>query len=264
MEVHKHPHHVTHKKKWGEYLLEFFMLFLAVFMGFMVENYREHYIENVRAEELAKTLYGEMKSDSINLSTAIANRKDKETHLEYVAQYFQDSNLTNLSTSFYPRFTWAVFMNSYIVFEPKDGMLEQLKNSGSLRYFKNKSIQRAVGDFSVAIKNLRTRSEREGDLLATINRDFLLKYYDFTWLNKITNNGEMSTGEALKKYSSENKIIPASINGLGAIDRKATPNYLNYYVLVLRSTRLGQITEYQKVSNNLIKLLREEYHLENE
>ena len=28
MEVHKHPHHVTHKKKWPEYLLEFFMLFL--------------------------------------------------------------------------------------------------------------------------------------------------------------------------------------------------------------------------------------------
>ena len=26
MEVHKHPHHVTHKKKWTEYLLEFFML----------------------------------------------------------------------------------------------------------------------------------------------------------------------------------------------------------------------------------------------
>ena len=24
MEVHKHPHHVMHKKKWGEYLLEFF------------------------------------------------------------------------------------------------------------------------------------------------------------------------------------------------------------------------------------------------
>ena len=25
MEVHKHPHHVTHKKKLGEYLLEFLM-----------------------------------------------------------------------------------------------------------------------------------------------------------------------------------------------------------------------------------------------
>ena len=40
MEVHKHPHHVTHKKKWGEYLLEFLMLFLAVFLGFVAENIR--------------------------------------------------------------------------------------------------------------------------------------------------------------------------------------------------------------------------------
>ncbi len=30
MEVH-HPHHLTHKKKWTEYLLEFFMLFLQCF-----------------------------------------------------------------------------------------------------------------------------------------------------------------------------------------------------------------------------------------
>jgi hypothetical protein len=41
MEVHKHPHHVTHKKKWGEYLLEFFMLFLAVFLGFVAENFEK-------------------------------------------------------------------------------------------------------------------------------------------------------------------------------------------------------------------------------
>jgi hypothetical protein len=32
MEVHQ-PHHLTHKKKWREYLLEFFMLFLGVFLS---------------------------------------------------------------------------------------------------------------------------------------------------------------------------------------------------------------------------------------
>ena len=42
MEVHKHPHHVTHKKKWGEYLLEFFMLFLAVFFGFLRKAIGRH------------------------------------------------------------------------------------------------------------------------------------------------------------------------------------------------------------------------------
>ncbi len=60
MEVHKHPHHVTHKKKWGEYLLEFFMLFLAVFLGFVAENIRENIgnreIEEKNIESFAKNL----------------------------------------------------------------------------------------------------------------------------------------------------------------------------------------------------------------
>src|SRR6478736_3470442 len=54
MEVHKHPHHVTHKKKWGEYFLEFLMLFLAVFLGFITENIREGISENSKAKELAE------------------------------------------------------------------------------------------------------------------------------------------------------------------------------------------------------------------
>ena len=44
MELH-HPHQVTHKKKLGEYTLEFLMLFLAVFLGFVAENVRETSVE---------------------------------------------------------------------------------------------------------------------------------------------------------------------------------------------------------------------------
>src|SRR3954468_5958326 len=59
MEVHKHPHHVTHKKKWGEYLLEFFMLFLAVFLGFVAENIRESNADHEREKQYAEELYAE-------------------------------------------------------------------------------------------------------------------------------------------------------------------------------------------------------------
>src|SRR6476659_1817814 len=65
MEVHKHPHHVTHKKKWGEYLLEFFMLFLAVFLGFVAENIRETNVEHTHEKEYAQQLYTEFYADSI-------------------------------------------------------------------------------------------------------------------------------------------------------------------------------------------------------
>src|SRR5207253_149136 len=65
MEVHKHPHHVTHKKKWEEYLLEFFMLFLAVFLGFVAENVRETSVEHEREKQYAQQLYTEFYADSI-------------------------------------------------------------------------------------------------------------------------------------------------------------------------------------------------------
>ena len=70
MEVH-HPHHPTHKKKWSEYLLEFFMLFLAVTLGFFAENLREHMTEKNKTKELlevvAKDFEKDMKSIEFHL-----------------------------------------------------------------------------------------------------------------------------------------------------------------------------------------------------
>src|SRR4029077_15146472 len=72
MEVHKHPHHVTHKQKWGGYFLEFLMLFLAVFLGFIAENIRDNYVERQRAKEFAQSLYDDLKKDSAALNYVIS------------------------------------------------------------------------------------------------------------------------------------------------------------------------------------------------
>src|SRR5664280_2258654 len=68
MEVHKHPHHVTHKKKWGEYLLEFLMLFLAVFLGFIAENIRENRVEQERGREYIHSIINDLKADTALLA----------------------------------------------------------------------------------------------------------------------------------------------------------------------------------------------------
>lgn len=62
MEVH-HPHHPTHKKKWSEYLLEFFMLFVAVTLGFFAENIRESIAENNKKKELLESVALNFKKD---------------------------------------------------------------------------------------------------------------------------------------------------------------------------------------------------------
>src|SRR5688500_7895867 len=75
MEVHHHTH--TPRKKWTHYFWEFLMLFLAVTLGFFVENQREHYIERHRAVVLAHSLVEDLKKDTTLLRRTIASCSQK-------------------------------------------------------------------------------------------------------------------------------------------------------------------------------------------
>jgi len=74
MEVHKHPHHVTHKKKWIEYFLEFLMIFSAVTLGFYAENIREHASDTAREKEYMRSMVEDLKQDTSNCHKVISPR----------------------------------------------------------------------------------------------------------------------------------------------------------------------------------------------
>src|SRR6478672_2961874 len=88
MEVH-HPHHVAHKKKWSEYLLEFLMLFLAVFLGFVAEKIRENQVERHRELEFIKSLSADLGDDMHTLETGISfeetGLKQLDTLIDFLA-----------------------------------------------------------------------------------------------------------------------------------------------------------------------------------
>ena len=69
MEVHAHTH--TERKKWTHYLWEFLMLFLAVTLGFFVENQREHLVEHQREQQFVQSLFNDIKADTANLDRII-------------------------------------------------------------------------------------------------------------------------------------------------------------------------------------------------
>lgn len=87
MEVH-HPHHPTHKKKWSEYLLEFFMLFVAVTLGFFAENIRERIAEENKTKEVLDVVVMDFKADIENLKqfkeAFILKNKECDTLLELI------------------------------------------------------------------------------------------------------------------------------------------------------------------------------------
>jgi hypothetical protein len=60
MEVHHHPDLHHKRKKLREYLLEFFMIFLAVTMGFFAESIREHFVEVRNTRQYLQTFRQEL------------------------------------------------------------------------------------------------------------------------------------------------------------------------------------------------------------
>ena len=260
MEVHAHSH--TERKKFTHYLWEFLMLFLAVFCGFLAENIREHSVEKHREKEYAKALYDEFLADSVVFSTKIKARGEKEKDCDYLWSYIKDSSLTDLPKAFYPAYTTVFYLINSYTFEPKDGVLSQLKSSGSLRYFKNAALQKLFGDISVAINNVRYRNEQEYQFFANPIKPFILKHYDFKWNDDLRKEDPNAYNiDLIREYRKGNAIIKANILNLPSFDRGEATNMIMFYKTMLASTRTLQMNDYITVNRKLLQELRQNYNL---
>ena len=265
MEVHKHPHHVMHKKKWNEYLLEFFMLFLAVFLGFVAENIREANAERKHEKEYATELYKELYADSIVFTQKLNARLSKEHDCDYLYSYIKDSTLTTLPKKFYPAYTIVFYLINSFTFEPKDGILNQLKSSGSLRYFKDPELQKLFGDITVAINNVRYRNEQEYQFFANPVKQFLLEHYDFKWVNEVRRLSPNALYlDLLKIYLNTDTLVKADILNPSSFNRNEVANLVMFYKTMGVSSRTLQLNDYIKTNAKLLQVLRKNYHLDNE
>jgi len=177
MEVQKHPHHVTHKKKWTEYLLEFFMLFLAVFLGFIAENLREDIAEHNRAKHYANSLYYDMIQDSMKLNEAVNICSQIAFKIDTLRNLCRGKEIKDVKGGaiyYYSRFAFRHWW-----FKSNDATIKQLKSSGSLRYFRNYDLEDAIGKYDQSLSWLETAILTDREILqqGTIYRYQLLDAY---------------------------------------------------------------------------------------
>jgi hypothetical protein len=263
MEVHAHSH--TPRKKWTHYLWEFLMLFLAVFCGFLAEYQLENKIEKDREKEFAKTLYSELLDDSTAAATKIIRRLEKEKDMDYLSSYFKDSSLTTLSKEVYPAYTISLYLINTYSFEPKDGILSQLRNSGSLRYFKSIALQKLLGDISVNINDVRIRNEQEYQFFANPIKPFMMKYYDWSWIDNLRKQDTTPIIlDVLTSYPKSNRTIESKILNLPTFDRTEASNMILFYKQMLVSTRTLQMSNYIKTNHKILEELRKRYKLDND
>ena len=158
MEVHAHTH--TPRKKWTHYFWEFLMLFLAVTLGFFVENQREHYIENQRERQFIKSLFNDVSSDTANIAKIISARSAKERMLDSLSLMMNSPRPTGFVKQIYP---YAILIGRTLPyrFVPNDGTMQQLKNSGALRLIRNRAVVDSIAKYDISIRNMLGQSAVE-------------------------------------------------------------------------------------------------------
>ncbi|MCY7311465.1 MAG: hypothetical protein LH619_11855 [Chitinophagaceae bacterium] len=262
MEVHAHTH--TPRKKWTHYFWEFLMLFLAVFCGFLAEYQLEHKIERDRAKELAISFYEELKNDSATVLIKSQNRIRQENALGYLMYFIKDSSLNKLSKTFSLNFLYGITFRTPSIFEPRTVVLEQLKNSGSLRYFKNTELQKLIGELTVAIQNINNRQSYESVIRNQYLDPWTIMHNDIVWWDKIIENSKLPFDIATKNYEMSDAFLPFNMTQIDKIDRQNTFNMLGFYRNnAMHSTRQIHFQKYIDVNAALLKVLRKEYRIKN-
>ena len=174
MEVHHHAH--TEKKRWFHYFWEFLMLFLAVTLGFLVENQREHSIEHQRLIRFAKQLVNGLERDTVNQNNVINVLQFKESSI--------DSILYFLAIPKDDSAKWiGISRNSVVLENPfrytyRKPVFDQISYSGSLRLFTNETLADSLLDYIYNGTLIEWQSNAEVEYITSIVIPFMNSHFD--------------------------------------------------------------------------------------
>lgn len=244
MEVHHHTH--TERKKWHHYFWEFFMLFLAVTLGFFVENQREHYVEHLREKQYMRSMIEDLKSDTTEirkiLSGVDASRRNIDSMLIVLTAY----NISDEAIIKSYQYTFPALNNIPVTFN--DRTITQLKNSGNMRIIHNQKVNDGIINYWNQIEVISKTLDRHMDY-RTKGRDMETRIFNLAEIF-LTTNGHVAN--------------PPGQVRLIDFDKSLVKEYANVvaYCGVMLGALRNQVTQQDRLANELIQLIKKEYHLE--
>jgi len=252
MEVHKHPHHVTHKKKWPEYLLEFLMLFLAVFLGFIAENIRENGVNREIEKNNIKSFVKNLREDSLHLIQSIDVNEKRFKYLESLI-YLKSTHAAE--TVFQKQFIYCMLKLGYLdYFTSNESTFKQMQSSGTLRLINHAGVLDSILNYETT----NERIKRQEDICSVWwNKaiEQVSSIVDLTPLAQLPPDALWNiTQNDLDKIQ-----LPKLSNNLSSLQsyfnwRINERISLGYYIVYLRD-QLSQV-------RMLIPFLQKEYHLQ--
>jgi hypothetical protein len=248
MEVHKHPHHVTHKKKTGEYLLEFFMLFLAVFLGFVAENLRETSVERHREKDYMQQMVEDLKADTAIYADYARRNAIIYDLTDTIVALVKNSDIKNHISKL--TYSARILTAKWKEVAPVKRTYEEMKSSGYLRLISGKKIADSVSAYYSSLSELDTYNQ-VGLLWANNYAQAIAKVFDGAALFRIIKEKKeqkLSSDVLLtENRAALNELITSAGYFYGALS-------LNDHVASIRNS----------AARRLMAMINKEYHFDNE
>ena len=266
MEVHHHPH--VGKKNFKEYLLEGLMIFLAVSMGFIAEQIREHFTEKETERKYVESYLEDLKSDMLRFDRII-NRNDQIiSYIDETLQLLHQPKIPDSNAARLYFLNSKNHVNQNMIFNRRT--LNQLKMAGGYKIISKQAVSDSMSKREIDADWNDMIRERVYIIGHEISVKAALKIFDnyqiHDFLNSVmkdssrTNNIQADLLNFNNFLASHNKIslLPAT--------KQDIVEYSNMIISFQRlvSNYNLSLKDYKNSCINLTELIKKEYHLENE
>jgi len=243
MEVHAHTH--SPRKKWTHYFWEFFMLFLAVTLGFFVENQREHLIEHKRESQYMQSFVEDMKNDTSEVNAILPLRKTRETSIDSLIYLLNNKDPQQYSSSIY--YHSRLLIRIYR-FHSTQRTIQQLKSSGNMRLIRNKVVADIIDKYDYWSEMLqKDDKDREEEFMSI--KPYLLKIQDALVLQSM-----------IKGFDIVRPVGNRNLKSIEPTILKELSTALHY----LKSSETGGIAllqDFHRIISGYIAQVEKEYHI---
>jgi len=245
MEVHHHSH--TERKKWTHYFWEFFMLFLAVTLGFFVENQREHYVEHLREKQYMRSMVEDLIKDIQLLENESARTTQQFNALDSLVQIINTGNLEE------EQIRKMYILQSQFLYPLTLELVSRTEvqlNAGGMRLIRNQVVNDSIINYwQLKDRIIYTREAINGHRLKAKDLSFMLfdnKYY-----------GKDQTGWNLDATAKKISLLPHS-----SILLTEFGNRVSHTRRLLEFNYESRLILLSGTAQRLIGLIKKEYHLE--
>jgi len=238
---------MSNVKNWKGYLLDFIMLFLAISLGFLADNFREKFSDRNKEREYIQSMIEDVEEDGINIKNAISVNTQRIQYLDSLLNKCFNYKGTNVEKMKLNQFFSQVLVHPEFI-APTELTMQQLKNAGGMRLIKSKKAINEIIRYDSKLKKIANQQlYYEKYQIKSI--DIGTKIFNLQKLiQALKNPNNKSTPEDFELITDDPLFLKELGNSVAMYK-----GIMEYYVLLLN--------EMDEQAQVLIKTLHQEYKL---